>query len=269
MTKKLLTFILFICFSLTSASAQTGATPSSGLVPRLEVLIGEISDGEFYATISLTDNPGIAGFRFDLLYNNTKLEQISVEEGDVIAMPGAFLFSTIPGMVRAQWTHAFNVTNSGSLVVVRFRILPEAYGMTTLSIVHAANSFANANLELVPVEVTNGVLEIDNTESLEIIITENNLISRLGVISGSVNFDISNNRSDVSSAVMILAIYDINDRLVYIDFFETGNLVSGYNSASFQNVQATVGAGFHRARIFCWDSLVRMRSLTGGVTFRI
>ncbi|MCL2838851.1 MAG: cohesin domain-containing protein [Oscillospiraceae bacterium] len=233
------------------------------------MLIGEINGDEFYATISLADNPGIAGFRFDLLYNNTKLEQISVEEGDVIATPGAFLFSTIPGMVRAQWTHAFNVTNSGPLVVVRFRILPEAYGTTTLNIVQRATSFVNANLELVPVEVTNGILEIDNTQSLEIIITENNLISHWGAISGSVHFDILNNRSDVSSAVMILAIYDAGDRLIYINFLEIGNLLGGYHSASFQNIQASVGAGFHRVRIFCWDSLIRMRPLTNGVTFRI
>lgn len=116
---------------------------------------------EVIVPVTITNNPGIAAFRFRVFYDTDSLEFISVEKGDVLTN------GTITNTTDAEektmtflWHAVSNVTGDGTIVLLKFKIKSEEKEEYPLSVAYLAEDLLNEDLQPIPYTVTDGKIVI-------------------------------------------------------------------------------------------------------------
>jgi len=147
MEKKIRVLLLYLAFMVISTGYVHANTSFE-----IHVTVGDANEsGYFEAAVSITGNPGIAGYNLLLEFDNTKLTPVSISEG--YALSGMAFISNVSGAtgerlaelnaVTAVWVSAENDSGNGVIYTVLFRAAPDAAGTTTLNLV--SRDIANAD----------------------------------------------------------------------------------------------------------------------------
>ena len=133
-------------------------------IPTVKVSSAKIAVGrEVEFSISIENNPGIAGYEIMLNFDNTVLTPISAENGDVFA--GEFTSNIDSSadlsklsFVTAIYARTTNTTKNGTLVTFRFKVKDNApIGTTELTL---DCNVTNQLTEDVSINIVNGTIEI-------------------------------------------------------------------------------------------------------------
>lgn len=105
------------------------------------------------------------------------------------------------------------------------------------------------------------VVHDDSKPAVSIDVTDNTIMKQNGVISGQIAYTVMNNSSAVQNANAVIAIYDSNKRLIYIDK-EDLSLNRGTNTEqmALSNIPADK-AGEYTVKLFLWKSFANMEPL--------
>jgi hypothetical protein len=135
------------------------------------VIVGGVAgrpNDEVDVSVTIANNPGIAGFVFWLHFDNTKLTPVSLTQGAALNAGSITSNLSIPGVdlqslsaVSASWANPSNFTGSGVIYTVRFKIRDDAAaGSSPVTITYAEGDVANQLLEDVDLAVTNGAVTV-------------------------------------------------------------------------------------------------------------
>ena len=106
-------------------------------------------------------------------------------------------------------------------------------------------------------------LTVEEKVVIEILSTGS--IARNGLtISGSLNYNINNPFTATPSASVILAIYDANGTLIYIEPAAKKTIQQGNNQASFSNVSCQLPQGTAKCtvKLLCWNDIGILKPVT-------
>ncbi len=124
---------------------------------------------EIVVDVTIKNNVGIAGFKFNLEFDNTKLTPVSIAKGSVfegslysnISAPNVDLASL--SEVTATWSGDGDVTADGVLYSVTFKIRDDAQiGIAPLNLVYDEDNVSNQDYQNVEIRVVNGQVNIVN-----------------------------------------------------------------------------------------------------------
>jgi hypothetical protein len=133
------------------------------------ITVGKVSGHpgeEVDITVSLANNPGLAGFVLDLNFDNTKLTPVSITRGAVISgdmfnsnLNDAGVDLSMLTSVTAAWFNASNVTENGVVFTVRFKI-KETVTDETIPITISVESAANQTPTSVALTTVSGSVDV-------------------------------------------------------------------------------------------------------------
>ncbi len=96
------------------------ALPTFSVVSPEDALIGTNID----VTVNISDNTLACGGRFDLVYDNTRLEVVSAQTGSLLTGTTAFVNPNYASdTVRLSWASSSALADGGVLVTVTFKVL--------------------------------------------------------------------------------------------------------------------------------------------------
>lgn len=163
---------------------------------------GQIGD-EVTVPVIITNNPGIAAFRFRISYDVEDLIFISVEKGSLLT--SGMLSSVVDEENKTMtflWVSPTNVSGDGELARVRFRISEQAQGNYPLTVIYHAEDFLNESREQVVYTVEEGMILTGSTLSGTItsfgetnepvtlrLIENDNEIAAMESVNGNYRFD--------------------------------------------------------------------------------
>jgi len=240
--------------------------------PAISVTMGNMDEYNMIeAVVSISNNPGIAGFTLRLHFDNTKLLPVLITNGEAITTED--ISSNIQqgddlsdlDFVTALWSNATNITADGTLYTVKFKV--KEAGFTQLTLSYTPGDIANQNLQPVNVDTVNGIADLPTPQDFVITVTNNGLINTGSVISGNLGFKITNNTESSGKADVILAIYD-SEKLVFLNVEKNFSLPKGDAPLGFTGLNVTV-SGNCEVKIMCWDSISTMRPMTLPKTFNL
>lgn len=159
----LMLFASVICVSAVSAADTT----------RIE--FGEVSGkaGErVEVPVTITGNPGIAGFRFWVAYDMEALTLVSVEQGEALT-GGTLKFNVDDEDATITWFALSDVTGNGEIMSLTFDILEDATGNYPLTIAYDPEDIVNASWQQVECTVTDGNIKAENLNGLLYSIQDN------------------------------------------------------------------------------------------------
>jgi len=132
--------ILLLSFGLMAAMAHSVQAAYS----EIYITVSEADDGLHEATISITNNPGIAGYNLAIEFDSTILTPVSIVQGDTLAS-GMVFISNLSGAeqedmadmdtITAVWGAAINSIGNGAIYTILFEASPGATGSTELRLV--------------------------------------------------------------------------------------------------------------------------------------
>lgn len=121
--------------------------------------------GEAYVTVSVKNNPGIAGFVLELEYDRDKLKPVEITKGDIIS-EGLFdsnlSMQESEGLLKATWFNVSDMTKDGELYTIKFKVISETKGKVPVTISYTEGNIANQALELVEFETKDANVTIKN-----------------------------------------------------------------------------------------------------------
>jgi hypothetical protein len=167
MNRKRLSVLLAMAllFSLAALTATAADSPSV-TVGIVDASTGKAGD-EIMVSVTLSNNPGVAGFTYALNFENTKLLPVEVSPGTVGA-GGLFSSNLQSGgdpedfeSVEAALVGTSNFTDDGVLFSVKFRIKEGAAGGNTE--LALSGKVTNQSLAVIDVEVTNATITIQKS----------------------------------------------------------------------------------------------------------
>jgi len=141
------------------------ATNTQAATPEIYITTREIGERLHEAVVSVTNNPGIAGYNIAIEFDSTRITPVSITEGN--ALSGGMIFiSNISGMaeaaladvdtVTAVWGSAADVAADGVIYTIVFSAAENATGRVPLHIV--SRGIGNASEGDVEFTLTNGVI---------------------------------------------------------------------------------------------------------------
>lgn len=150
--------LLFLCAA--PALADGGPAISVGTVA------GAAGD-EVLVPITLSNNPGIAGFRFRLYFDNTRLLPVDLAQGVALNI-GSITTNLDAGgdlsalsFVSVSWANASNFTGNGAIYTVRFRIKEGAAGgEAPLTLTYSLGDVTNQTYDDVDLLIENGKVTV-------------------------------------------------------------------------------------------------------------
>jgi len=135
---KLVLALLLPIILLVAAPAKVQAT-----APEILVTTRYADGGLHEAIVSVTNNPGIAGYNLVIEFDNTKLTPVTISEGDALA-GGMIFISNLSGAtqeeiaeksaVTAVWGAPQDAAEDGMLFSVLFHAADTASGITGLQL---------------------------------------------------------------------------------------------------------------------------------------
>ncbi len=117
--------------------------------------------------IVISENPGIAGFKLKINFDNTVLMPVSIEKGSALTI--GTLTSNIQQSgdlssleyVSALWSNTANVTNNGEILLVTFKIKDTTEdGTYPVTVTCEDGDVTNQNYEDIELKITNGTVEV-------------------------------------------------------------------------------------------------------------
>lgn len=122
------------------------------------------SGEEVSVPVTITNNPGLATFRFQVEYDANALTPVAVQRGPLLA-DGA-LYSNEEGndtgLLSFLWYHTQDVRGDGELAVIRFRVASTADDANyPLKVHHSPEDISNAALETIPHTVQDGSVHVE------------------------------------------------------------------------------------------------------------
>jgi len=115
-------FTWFCCLSGGMVPSAQGA--ENTVVTVSEAAIGE--DGTAKVIISLSGNPGIAGFQMQLLYNSSIIQYTKASKGEMLSS-GVFMPNKISksgqSFIKIIWADATEINGNGTLCTIEFKVL--------------------------------------------------------------------------------------------------------------------------------------------------
>lgn len=126
-------------------------------------VVGKIG-GEVTVPITITDNPGIATFRFRISFDMDGLTFVSAEKGNVLTT--GTLNAAVDNekeTVTFLWFSPTNVSGDGEIVNLKFQIKDSAKGEYPLGVTYLAEDFLNEKREQVPYTVKEGKILTGST----------------------------------------------------------------------------------------------------------
>lgn len=133
----------------------------------VEKCVGNIGD-TVDVNILISRNIGIAGFTFNIAFDNTKLEIVSVEKSDLLK---GTITTTIDedneastlNNIKVVYATPTDFTGNGALFTLKFKVKEDAeIGKTPIALTYRENDVVNKNLEEVGLHVENGEIDIEN-----------------------------------------------------------------------------------------------------------
>lgn len=149
MKKRIFSMLLVLTMVLSLFGSMTIYAASSG---KLTVNAGDIKDGKVEVKVELSENPGIAGMVFSLVFDKTKLTVNSYTKGTVLG--GSPLSNldqggdmTSYGEATFQWSNPSDVTSNGTLLTVVFDVHSGDWEETELNITYNPGDIANQTFD--------------------------------------------------------------------------------------------------------------------------
>jgi len=162
MVKSLRNILLCFIFILAATTTLWATEPTL----EINILTQETDQGIIEVIVSVTNNPGIAGYDLHLAFDNTVLTPISIAEGE--ALSGMVFSSNVMGAteerigelnaVTAVWGAAADNVGTGTIFTVLFRIAPDATGITELSL--TSRGIGNAEGQTVDFVPTGAAIDV-------------------------------------------------------------------------------------------------------------
>lgn len=186
--------LICLCLTLSVIVAVFSAVPvlAAGTT---EVVFGEVMGkigDEVTVPVTVTNNPGIATFRFRITYNTDDLTFISAEKGDVLTK------GTISSTTDAEnktmtflWYSAENVTADGEIAKLKFNIKDTAKGEYALKVTYLAEDLLNENRTPVGYTVKDGKISTG--------ITLSGKITSFGDVTAAVTVRLLENEKELNS----------------------------------------------------------------------
>ena len=254
----------------------------------------EAAAGEYIdIPISITNNPGIAGFNFTINYDKEKLTPVAIEKSDML-IDGNFasnLEETEDGseldMVTASWSDTDPVTEDGALFNVMFIVSDSVTVGETLpiEISYDAEDICDRYLNSIEPTVEQGKIEVTEyteedpgndivTEAMPYYITDVYMQLSDGTMTDKVpeygNFElqigVGSTTEEYIPAVMIAAAYDENGKLISMQQTEITEdlLAGGICSAHIPESVVPVS----EVKVFIWDSLGQMKPVADPIVLQ-
>ncbi len=107
--------------------------------------------------ITITDNPGFMGMLLQLQYDSDVLEYINIEQNGLFTDCDA---SDANGVVTLVDLENGDITGSGTLVYVNFKVKKGASGTSDLTLNIDENGVCNYEEKVIPCKAQNGVVTI-------------------------------------------------------------------------------------------------------------
>jgi hypothetical protein len=134
------------------------------------VSVGNVSGkpgDEVIVPVTLSNNPGMAGFNFKISFDNTKLLPISISQGPALNL-GSVTSNLQAGgdlskldSVTAIWSNASDFTGNGVIYSVKFRIKDDApEGAASLTLTYEEGDVTNQTFEDIELAVLPGEINI-------------------------------------------------------------------------------------------------------------
>ncbi len=99
---------------------------------QVDTVSGEKGD-QVDLPVLLGDCKGVDSAQFDLNYDSTALEFVSMTPGDLFAAQYTVVNTDVPGCIRTACASALGLTGAGTLMTLRFRLLSDAGSAVTIS----------------------------------------------------------------------------------------------------------------------------------------
>lgn len=157
-------FAAFMVLSLTlsTSSFVFAENDSKIIVSSASASVNE----EIDVKVSIEGNSGIAGFVFDLYFDNTKLEPVGIQKGSSFASilstfedPNADLKSI--SKIKIQWDSIAEVKKDGEMFSIKFKVKENAdISHTSIILGYNPGNLINSKFEDVNCGITNGDINI-------------------------------------------------------------------------------------------------------------
>ena len=135
---------------ITVDAPETDATLNGGAVS----VSAEVIGNQLFASVAISGNQGLAAFRIQLHYDNTKLRPVEITDSELVEPKN--IYSNLQNVgegiadldfVTAVYINPTDFTGDGVLYVVSFEILEGATGETELSLISNIGDNTNQNFD--------------------------------------------------------------------------------------------------------------------------
>lgn len=164
MAKTIAALLLSLFFVAAAAHVVQAAEPEIYITTRLAEDVGLHE-----VVVSITNNPGIAGYNLVIYFDNTKLTPVSISEAASLRS-GMIFTSNVAGAsseslaemsaVTAVWGGAEDDTGSGVIYTILFSAAPTATGTTELIL--SSRGIGNSDGETVDFILTGATIDFGN-----------------------------------------------------------------------------------------------------------
>ena len=219
--------------------------------------------------IEITENSGIAGFNFNIEYDKSRLRPVSIKAGDILS-DGTFTSNIQQSgdvsnvdYVTSYWNNPSDITGTGTLVTVRFKVDENATGEIPVTVTYNEGDICNQNFENVSADITNGVVNVRDVAVSEFYKITSATMAKDNEVTESIpqngDFTITAEVNEVEkydSAKLYAVLYDENGALV--SFINTDVNNSGSYNITVPQTDKTIG----KVKLFIWNSLDGMKPLS-------
>ena len=115
-----------------AAPAKAYAVEEDNVQIQVDTVTGETGK-QVDLPVMLGNCAGVDSAQFDLNYDSTALEFVSMTPGDLFAAQYTVINADTPGRIRVACASALGLSGSGTLMTLRFRLLGDAGSAVTIS----------------------------------------------------------------------------------------------------------------------------------------
>ena len=199
-------------------------------------------------SVNISENIGSAGGSFNLVYDNTAVELISIKEGSYISKANPIINDKYANnKVRIVWAGSKEIDGGGEILTAQFRILDDT-GKDATHFSIEKLKIADDNAEKIKCVQSDGVLALmalDSADSDKEFITE----PIFGLDNRTVSVAVTS-KGD-SAGKLYVAVYDTNNKLIQLKCIDVKNNDIPYD-VIFDN---EILSGQY-VKVFVWNSVM-------------
>jgi hypothetical protein len=122
--KRTFIFLMALLLSVMLAAPARAFAEEESVLIQVGTVSGE-SEGQVDLPVLLDACVGVDSVQFDLNYDSTALEFVSMTPGDLFAAQYTVANSDVPGRIRIACASALGLEGAGTLLTLRFRLLSD------------------------------------------------------------------------------------------------------------------------------------------------